>query len=412
MYHDVLAKRASHELASRGHDVAEVRSFRLEDLPARESQQLARQLGRLQAGVADLLRALGDMRRCRLVFDDGVCISQHDRQDIVEVVRDTARQLTDRLHLLGLQELLAGPPVAVHHLRAHAGLQRDPAVEEDGTQRQQQDERGDQGGYRREERFIEAGDAAFLTGNGKAIGRCHRRVVHRRHGKTQDQRADPFTHAAGPRQAHLADPFASLKGEDGQQHGDDDGGREKCRIVAQQCVEPNRRHARVMHRPDSGTHQRAADQQSASRHHRAGDDVQGDARSQYGRHDRQGRDAGIVGNGDRQNVRQHADEMHGPDASAHRDGADRQPAEAQPAVPELGDPGGKLQEGIAAKRRNQIRQQNQGIVVRSRDGPRRLDVQSEEMRKSHRGWAATDMVRDEMITQYIRADRYRPKGCE
>jgi hypothetical protein len=151
--------------------------------------------------------------------------------------------------------------VTVHHFGAHAGFQRDTPVEDHRNDRQHQDKRGDQRDDRREGRFIDIGYGPSTTGRGNAIGRRHCRVVHRGHGEAQDQRAHHLAHVAEPPQVHAADPFARLKGEDGEHHGDDDRCREQRRVVAHQGVEPHRRHAGVVHRPDAGAHQRAADQQ-------------------------------------------------------------------------------------------------------------------------------------------------------
>jgi hypothetical protein len=113
--------------------------------------------------------------------------------------------------------------------------------------------------------------------------------------------------------------------------------------------------------------------------------MQRDRRRQDRRHDRERRDARFIGHRDRQDMRQHADEMHRPDAAPHREGAERQPAEAQTGIPELGDAGRKLQEGVAAQRGNQVGKQDQRVVVRARDGLRRVDIKRKVVRKSHRG---------------------------
>jgi hypothetical protein len=42
------------------------------------------------------------------LVDDERAVAQDDGEKVVEVVRDAARELADRLHLLGLAELLLG----------------------------------------------------------------------------------------------------------------------------------------------------------------------------------------------------------------------------------------------------------------------------------------------------------------
>ena len=79
-------------------------------------------------------------------------------------------------------------------------------------------------------------------------------------------------------------------------------------------------------------------------------------------------------------MREHADEMHRPDAATHGDGADDKPAVAQAGVAYFGNSRGKLQEGVAAEGGDQIRQQDQCVIVRSRESLRRIDVQSEVVR--------------------------------
>ena len=230
------------------------------------------------------------------------------------------------------------------------------------------------------------------SGRGETVGRGHRRVVHGGDGEAHDQRADAVPDRAEAAEIELADDLAHLQRQHGEQDGDDDRGGEQRRVVAHQGVELHRHHAGVVHGADACAHQRAADQQAAGGDDRPGDDVQGHARAQDGGHDGQRGDPGIVGDRDRQDVGQHADEVHRPDAAAHGDGADDQPAVAQAGIAQLGDAGGELQEGVAAEHRDQVRQQDETVVVGLRQRLRWINVQREVIRKSHQSQVAVDAI--------------------
>ena len=331
-------------------------------------------------------------------------------------MRHPAGELADRFHLLRLEKLLAGLAVTVHRLLAHARFDRDAPIEDHGEDGHQQDQAGDHGDDRGEQGIVERAGAARLVGFGEAIGRRHGSVVHRCDGEAQDQRANHFTPLARHDAGQLAEQVARLQGDDRQHHGDDDRCREQGRVVADEGVEPHRRHAGVVHGADAGAHQRAADQQAAGRDHRAGDDVQGDAGGQDGRHDRQGRDDGVVGDRDRQDMGEHADEVHGPDGAAHGDGANGEPAEPQPVVAQIGDPRRELQEGVAAESRHQVGQEDEAVIVAARQCLRRVATQREEARQIHRQMppnAPADrwLLQDRFVRHQIPAARRSIRGA-
>ena len=113
---------------------------RLQRLLAGEGEQVPGQVGAAIGGFVD---HLGDSRELRIVRDafgqdsDG---AGDDGQNIVEVMRDAAGQLADRLHLLGLAELCfrgalfrkvaADEEVASHRLRPcpHPGQRHGLAI--------------------------------------------------------------------------------------------------------------------------------------------------------------------------------------------------------------------------------------------------------------------------------------------
>src|SRR5205814_9972310 len=101
---------------------------------------------------------------------------------------------------------------------------------------------------------------------------------------------------------------------------------------------------------------------------------------------------GIVGARERQDVGQHADEVHRPDAAAHGDGADDQPAVAQAGIAQFGDAGGELEEGVAAEDGDKVRQQDETVIVGLRQRLRWIDVQREVIRKSHQSQVAVDAI--------------------
>ena len=103
---DLLADQpAQHHLQFRQH-VGELQHLRPQRLPARERQQLPHQ-ARRPVGVLPDLHDVLERRVGRPVVDEQqVGIADDRGQHVVEVVRDAAGELADRLHLLPLREIL------------------------------------------------------------------------------------------------------------------------------------------------------------------------------------------------------------------------------------------------------------------------------------------------------------------
>ena len=112
-------------------------SRRLQRLLAGEGQQMLGQIGAAFGGFVD---QLGDGRELRLIGDgllqdaDG---AGDDGQDVVEVVRDAAGQLADRVHLLrlpqlGFRGLLFGQVAADEEMAADRLRPRPGPVQRDG----------------------------------------------------------------------------------------------------------------------------------------------------------------------------------------------------------------------------------------------------------------------------------------
>ena len=96
-------------VANQRQQVAEHRSeidrVGLQHLLAAERQQLLRQRRGALGGAANLQRLIADRRLRRRVLLDHAGVAEDRGEHVVEVVRDAAGELADRLHLLGLGEL-------------------------------------------------------------------------------------------------------------------------------------------------------------------------------------------------------------------------------------------------------------------------------------------------------------------
>ena len=96
-------------------------------MPA-EGQQLARQAGRALGRAHDLLGVAQRRRSGVEPVPDELAVADDRGEQVVEIVRDAARQPADSLHLLGLPELLGQSALLAHvlqrHDRAHAAALR------------------------------------------------------------------------------------------------------------------------------------------------------------------------------------------------------------------------------------------------------------------------------------------------
>ena len=103
---DLLADQPAQQHGEVGQHLAEIEHLRPQRLPAREGQQLPHQ-ARGAVGVLLDLHDVLEGRIGRLVRVEQEIGRHHDGgQHIVEVVRDAAGELADRLHLLLLRELV------------------------------------------------------------------------------------------------------------------------------------------------------------------------------------------------------------------------------------------------------------------------------------------------------------------
>src|SRR6266436_1944913 len=89
-----------------GHDAVQVEHLGRQHLLAAEGEQLARERGGLVGSLADAFRVLAQRMVRREAPQDQVAVAPDDHEQVVEVVRDAARELADRVHLLGLPQLI------------------------------------------------------------------------------------------------------------------------------------------------------------------------------------------------------------------------------------------------------------------------------------------------------------------
>ena len=106
---DVLVQHAVEQLERLVDDVVQVDRLGLEHLLPAEREQLLRQLARPRRREVDLAHALGrPVLALDLAREEGAR-GADDGEDVVEVVRDAAGEAADRLHLLGVAQLLLEP---------------------------------------------------------------------------------------------------------------------------------------------------------------------------------------------------------------------------------------------------------------------------------------------------------------
>ncbi len=103
---DALADQALQHLLHAEQDRVQIDHRRLEDLLAPEGEQLAGQLACPLTCQAHFLEIEADRVAGLELVERHLGVTEHHRQQVVEVVRDAAGQATDGLELLGLAEPL------------------------------------------------------------------------------------------------------------------------------------------------------------------------------------------------------------------------------------------------------------------------------------------------------------------
>ena len=129
---DLLAERRAQQVRGIARKRIRIDRARLERLAAREGEQLMRQLGAARRGLVDHPGDRGELRPVLHALGEDLDRAGDDGQDVVEVVRDAAGELSDGIHLLRLAQLrLAGDLVGqvadecVEHVAAQAAQCRD-----------------------------------------------------------------------------------------------------------------------------------------------------------------------------------------------------------------------------------------------------------------------------------------------
>ena len=103
-----VAQRPAKDVVRAADQAAEIDDLRRERLPSSESQQLRGEFRAARDGGDRRLQALVGARIAGDVAAKQLQIAADDLQDVVEVVRDAAGELADRLHLLRLAQLRLG----------------------------------------------------------------------------------------------------------------------------------------------------------------------------------------------------------------------------------------------------------------------------------------------------------------
>ena len=83
-----------------GHHLVQIQRYGPEHLPSAEGQQLLGELGSALRGVLDLQDILMDRGPCGERVEDEFHVAHDRREQVVEVVGDAARELSDGLELL------------------------------------------------------------------------------------------------------------------------------------------------------------------------------------------------------------------------------------------------------------------------------------------------------------------------
>ena len=105
---DVFAQDRLEQLGGVDDHAVDVDLARLQRLAAREGQKLGGDLGATRGRIVDELGNRGEMGLVRHAFLKDLDRPGDDGEDVVEVMGDAARELADRIHLLGLTQPLLG----------------------------------------------------------------------------------------------------------------------------------------------------------------------------------------------------------------------------------------------------------------------------------------------------------------
>jgi hypothetical protein len=184
--------------------------------------------------------------------------------------------------------------------------------------------------------------------------RRHRGKVHADYGRAHDEGGAEVR----PHRALLGEVERDPQRRGGRADGDQDRGDEQHRVVADPRGETHRRVSGVVHRGDADADQRARQEELAVLAREPAQDDERRAARDDGEHPGKRGVRQVVQHADRQLERQRGDEMHRPDADAHREAAAHHPQLPVGRV-RIAHARGEQQRDVRRRHRHEVRQEHQ-----------------------------------------------------
>ncbi|MNV44591.1 hypothetical protein D3C71_1363570 [compost metagenome] len=192
------------------------------------------------------------------------------------------------------------------------------------------------------------------------VGCGHAGVVHADDGQAHHQRGQA---AQQERPALLqAQPEGDPQRRTGRADRDQDRGGKPQRVVVDARLHLQRGHAQVVHGGNAQPHQHRARAQSRPRQLCTRDQPQCIRRGAHRHRQRVQGDGQVIADRDRQVEGEHADEVHRPDAQAHRAGTTGQPPAGDPAAG-TGQATGHVQRGVRGEDGDEQREHDKTLAV-------------------------------------------------
>ena len=186
------------------------------------------------------------------------------------------------------------------------------------------------------------------------LRRRHRREVHAHHGRAHHERCPEVREHRALLGEVKRDPQRRGGGADGDQHRGD----EKQRVVLDRREETHRGVSGVVHRGDADADQRTRQEELAVLARQPSQHDERRAARDYGEHPGKRGERQVVQHPDRQLERQRGDEMHRPDADAHREAAAHHPQLPVGRV-RIAHARGEEQRDVRRSHRHQVRQEHE-----------------------------------------------------
>ncbi len=244
-----------------------------------------------------------------------------------------------------------------------------PALDQRRGQRRAQDQHGRQADERRH-LVVRDADQGRGTPGGTYLSMemrgIHGGVVHAGDGHTHQDRRTPLSHRRD-RPPIVRRVVSELEREPQRsqrdRNGDGDRRTDPPRIVVNESWQPHRRHAGVVHPDDPATKRNAREGQPPAAQRGTARDGERERRCNARHGDRRTDPKGIIGHWDWKPQRQHANEMHAPDADAHRQCARCEPYRAA-STGRGRNAGCECERRIAGERGDDNRRGDERAVVR------------------------------------------------